>query len=335
MRGSVVWARGALFCAAVVVAVSTPVGADSPVGSGPGVVQIRAAASPYSFVTEPVGGGPDRPFYTLPQALQDARDLQGFTEPALSPDAQHYAYNDPTGTNGKPDTKVGGVGQAATHLTALSGHTVDVSVPPVWSPDGLDLAVLVMSSQLYEDDLYVVRADGSKAERVASDLLATAPAWSPDGNRLAYWRDPDVIRNGPEAIATVDLRTGRTRIVRPNVRYTSFESLVWSSNTRLLVSHGSNQNETAFQVQQISARGGPLVPFAGNTPIPGLLLGVTSTAQLVAGDTGGAVLFYDPDGSLASRVPTSSRYPIVQWVPGQLAPVSTFDQRWNRASSTG
>lgn len=49
-----------------------------------------------------------------------------------------------------------------------------------WSPDGKRIAFLS------EEDLYVMNADGSDLQKVASGLGAEAVAWSPDGKTFAF-----------------------------------------------------------------------------------------------------------------------------------------------------
>ena len=63
-------------------------------------------------------------------------------------------------------------------------HLDVVNHPPQWSPDGQRLA-FVARDEYREQELYVVRADGSELRRLAA--AARAPvAWSPDGERLAF-----------------------------------------------------------------------------------------------------------------------------------------------------
>ena len=68
--------------------------------------------------------------------------------------------------------------------------------PPQWSPDGRHLAVVryvykevrrgfAVNFEEIGRELYVVRPDGAKRWRVATDVVS-APSWSPDGQRLAF-----------------------------------------------------------------------------------------------------------------------------------------------------
>ena len=328
-RSLLVLVFGSLTAAAGMGAAPASASGAAP-GAAQGIVQITARASPYTYVAEPLSGGPNQPFYTLPDQVALARDMMGFSEPALSPDGHRYAYNDPQGFNGTPDIKVGTVGGvAATHLGALSGKTVDVSVPPAWSPDGLDLAVLVDSTQLYEEDLYIVRADGSAAKKVASEVLAVDVAWSPDGNKVSFVRDPNVIHDGPSTLATVDLRTGQVARLWSPLPYSSFENTVWASNATLLFSRATSNQQTAFRIERVPARGGAPRPLPSAATLPHPLLGVAANGQLVTTDDRGEVLVLGSDGRLVARLPTSSQEAVLQWIPGRLAAVSSFDRSWN------
>ena len=77
--------------------------------------------------------------------------------------------------------------------------TIGVGDWPSWSPDGTRIAFsrrnMALRDPLAEDyasDIYVVRSDGSDLRNLTNTTSAlrsyAAPAWSPDGSRLAFWR---------------------------------------------------------------------------------------------------------------------------------------------------
>jgi Tol biopolymer transport system component len=74
---------------------------------------------------------------------------------------------------------------------------VAASEAPAWSSDGRKLAFIGGRNRpneqhvLLEDELYVARADGSRAKRLTADRAhESAPSWSPDGTRIVFVRAP-------------------------------------------------------------------------------------------------------------------------------------------------
>ena len=64
---------------------------------------------------------------------------------------------------------------------------------PVWSPDGTEIAFVGHSSMFFtahDSELYTMYADGSRVQRVFRKLFSGVsyypPAWSPDGEHLAF-----------------------------------------------------------------------------------------------------------------------------------------------------
>jgi WD40-like Beta Propeller Repeat len=71
------------------------------------------------------------------------------------------------------------------------GHVLNPSPYPQWdpavSPDGTRIAYRgYFGPQEGDYDLFVMNADGSGVTRLTHDVLAAAPAWSPDGSRIAF-----------------------------------------------------------------------------------------------------------------------------------------------------
>jgi Tol biopolymer transport system component len=77
-------------------------------------------------------------------------------------------------------------------LTAPGGGLTDLS-QPAWSPNGTAIAFQgarpTGSDGAYEEDIYLVDADGSNVRRLTDGSIPVGePAWSPDGSKIAYTR---------------------------------------------------------------------------------------------------------------------------------------------------
>jgi TolB protein len=101
--------------------------------------------------------------------------------PAWSPDGRTIAYDD--NTTGEIDV-MNTDGSGRHPLTRRSSSL------PSWSPDGRRLAFVSGDGRklaLTSGDIYVSRADGSRARLLVRD--GTFPTWSPDGRKIAFLRN--------------------------------------------------------------------------------------------------------------------------------------------------
>jgi eukaryotic-like serine/threonine-protein kinase len=79
-------------------------------------------------------------------------------------------------------------------VTSGSTHFVEPSI----SPDG---STLVMRSSSGQEDLYIVKPDGSGLRKITDDAAKDrGPSWSPDGKQIAFYSD----RSGRYEIWTID-----------------------------------------------------------------------------------------------------------------------------------
>ncbi len=80
-----------------------------------------------------------------------------------------------------------------------------------WSPDGRRLAVMARrSGGVWQ--IYLVDASGGKAEALLDEARNAAdPGWSPDGSRLVFGREPDLMgkESGSHTLQIIDLSTRR------------------------------------------------------------------------------------------------------------------------------
>lgn len=110
-------------------------------------------------------------------------------QPAWSPDGQHIAF--------KRDDGIYLMTPEFSDLRRIPN--TEAGFLPAWSPDSSWLAFAgqlqgcAASSEcdLASSRIYVVKPDGSGLRRITSQL-GTAPAWSPDGRRIAFESENDV-----------------------------------------------------------------------------------------------------------------------------------------------
>ena len=116
----------------------------------------------------------------------------GEIDPAWSPDGSQIAFSGDTAS-----------GNAIFVINARGGQPIPVtmnglSYEPTWSPDGKQLVFkrIVMPPAHHDwsnDELYLINADGSRQQRLTRTVDAEdEPAWSPDGDTIAYVRQSEV-----------------------------------------------------------------------------------------------------------------------------------------------
>lgn len=103
---------------------------------------------------------------------------------AFSPDGRQIAYI--TLVDGREQLAVADAGGANPRV--LTQFTGKLTRTPAWSPDGTKLALI--SNQTGNDEVYVVRLDGTPAERLTNAKVNSRdPAWAPDGKSLLFSSD--------------------------------------------------------------------------------------------------------------------------------------------------
>jgi len=108
--------------------------------------------------------------------------------PAVSPDGTKVAFtSDRGGTN-----EIFVMGIDGSNPTRLTNDPATTEFYPSWSPDGQKVVYTANVTNQNNNEIYVVDADGTDATRLTeSPGFESAPAFSPDGTKIAFMSDRD------------------------------------------------------------------------------------------------------------------------------------------------
>ena len=138
--------------------------------------------------------------------------------PAFSPDGEYIAFR---------SERQGGGLFVMRRLGESPRRVTDIGFNPAWSPDGQEILYStqgVSTTPAYRavgggGQLWAVKLSTGERRRVTSDTDAVQPAWSPHGQRIAYW---GLARGSQRDIWTIAAAGGQVTAV------TSDPALDWS-----------------------------------------------------------------------------------------------------------
>ncbi len=241
--------------------------ATAPKGVGQGFFEISGRAGDGQYFVENWAGDDIRLVYTVPPWIQGAQDEAGFSGVNLSPGGDRFVTVDPD-----LGLEVANDGRGPRRILARgAGADADVTITPIWSPDGRDLAVATQNSNGdYSDGLYIVRADGSGSRELLADGLeasANAMAWSPDGDEVAVWTErPPAQEWGQSTLEVLDLLDHSVKKLATVPASRIPEGVYWGAAGRLVVlladnNAGAGGSSCGCEIRQIPATGGRLQPL--------------------------------------------------------------------------
>lgn len=140
-----------------------------------------------------------------PQPIFATRELGAHAEgAALSPDGKFVAFTlDVTNAENVRTTQLHIVDLNIGVYSAI-GQNQYGAYDPAWSPNGQWIAYALRVGD--QTQLWVIRPDGTGAQRIVADGRNRGPAWSPDGNQLVFARQ----QGAGFGLAFVDLEATQT-----------------------------------------------------------------------------------------------------------------------------
>jgi Tol biopolymer transport system component len=168
---------------------------------------------------------------------------QGKANPAFSPNGTRVAYAKRTRAGSSQSHEIYKVTIANRAITRLTDNR-QFDGNPTWKPDGTRIAFeheRVLSDGTKDTDIFVKRSDGTgktvnKTRNPREDDLA--PAWSPNGEEIAFRTGGDIV--------VLDLESGQKRNLTDDGAATRDHSPSWSPDgTRIVFESLSYEEYTS------------------------------------------------------------------------------------------
>jgi TolB protein len=179
----------------------------------------------------------------LRQVTADEADLWS-GQPTWSPDGKELAYVRGESVASTVSSKYGELYRIDLDGDAMRPLTTGwPDTDPDWSPDGRAIAFVrgenLSSFTKANDDLYVLELDTGQVRRLTTTPAGTfenAPAWAPDGSRIAFVRTPRGSQfSGRASLHVIDRDGSREqRLLRYELFADAPYSLAWSPDGRSL-----------------------------------------------------------------------------------------------------
>jgi TolB protein len=178
-------------------------------------------------------------------------------QPRVSPDGTKISFVSTRDGNAEIYT-MNLDGTAQTNLSHHVGNDgVDNITAGLWSPDGSQLLFVSDGDPNIDEDIFVVPAAGGTVRPVANvDANDSAPAWSPDGAKIAWVHGSGIRVMNADGSAQVEVTDGSSEDSAP----------VWIDATHLVFVRYSGQNEGADDIFSAEAKANATVTRLTNDP---------------------------------------------------------------------
>jgi Tol biopolymer transport system component len=202
------------------------------------------------------------------------RDGRSFGQPAWSPDGSHIAFVDGESVSSAVPSRLGRL--TVVDVEGSGAHPItdgSTDADPDWSPDGREIAftrgVDLASFDNANQDIHVVDVETEKVRRLTRTppgVFESAPAWAPDGTRIAFARWTLRTQfDGKAAIYVMNRDGTDQRLVLEHRHFASGPySLAWSPDGRKVAFETSSELGCT-SISTVSAAGGAARPLTACT----------------------------------------------------------------------